>query len=138
MAESSTTPLAQKLGIKEGSRVLFVNPPKKFNAVVGPLPEGAAFIRQTAGNLDVILLFAPNASELSRKFMPLSKALAPTGGIWAAWPKKNSEVPTDLSDSLVREIGLAKGLVDNKVCAIDETWSALRFVVRRENRPKGA
>ncbi|HEX6511491.1 MAG TPA: DUF3052 family protein [Chloroflexota bacterium] len=96
------------------------------------LPDGAA--PDAAAESDVILLFATSRTDLATQLGAAVAALAPAGGLWLAWPKKASGVPTDLTESAVRELGLATGLVDNKVCAIDETWSGLRFVRRLRDR----
>jgi hypothetical protein len=137
MAGYSGTPLAKKLGIKAGHRVALLGEPGGFDATLGELPAGTDIQGDLAGEpLDVILLFAPDRSALGRRFRPAARRLHPAGGLWVAWPKKASGVPTDLTEDVVREIGLAAGLVDNKVCAIDEVWSGLRFVVRLEDRPK--
>jgi hypothetical protein len=90
---------------------------------------------QARGEQDVILFFATRRNELDRRFPVLARALAPAGGLWIAWPKRTAGVATDLTDAVVREIGLANGLVDNKVCAVDDIWSALRFVYRVADRP---
>jgi hypothetical protein len=128
------TPLAKKLGIREGSRIAFVNAPDSFPAPLAPLPDGVAIRDRARGPLDVIVFFTRSRSELARRFARLARALDPAGALWVAWPKKSAQLETDLDQSAVMEIGLATGLVDNKVCAIDDTWSGLRFVVRKENR----
>ncbi len=127
MAGYSGTPLPQKLGIKEGARVRLVGGPQGFARAIGVIPR-------SRGEADVIVLFARTRDELSRAFRGARKALHRDGGLWIAWPKKASGVSTDLSEGAVRDYGLGQGLVDNKVCAIDETWSGLRFVVRLAER----
>jgi len=129
----SATPLPRKLGIKERSRVALVGAPEGFPDVLGPLPAGAALV-PPRGPLDVIVLFAGLRAELEGSFSGLARELAPAGGLWVAYPKKASRVPTDLSFAEVQEIGLAAGLVDNKSCAIDEVWSGVRFVIRLRDR----
>jgi hypothetical protein len=124
----SDTPLPQKLGIKEGSRVALQGAPNGFADEIGVKPR-------TRGRLDVIVLFETRKGELTRAFTPLARRLAPAGGLWVAWPKKTAEMETDLSFESVQGIGLEAGLVDNKSCSIDATWQALRFVYRREDRP---
>jgi hypothetical protein len=124
----SQTPLPQKLGIKEGSRVALQGAPDGFAAALGVEPR-------LRGELDVIVLFARRGGELTRAFAPLARRLAPDGGLWIAWPKKSAQVESDLSFETVQGIGLEAGLVDNKSCSIDETWQALRFVYRLEDRP---
>jgi hypothetical protein len=132
--ESASSPLPKKLGIMEGSRVALLNAPAGVDRVLGELPGGARVGTTARGPQDVILFFVTSRRELERRFEKLAGALDPAGGLWIAWPKKASGVATDLDQAGVMEIGLATGLVDNKVCAIDETWSGLRFVVRKENR----
>jgi hypothetical protein len=134
VAGYSGTPLPQKLGIKEGARVALVGSPDGLERSLGPLPPGAAIAGRVRGPLDVIVFFTARRKELERRFMTLARALDPAGGLWIAWPKKASGVATDLDQATVMEVGLATGLVDNKVAAIDDTWSGLRFVVRKENR----
>jgi hypothetical protein len=134
MAGYSGTPLPRKLGIREGARVAFVKPPPDFERALGPLPDGVTVRQRPRGPLDVIVLFTARRSELERRFPALAGALEPAGGLWIAWPKKSSGIETDLDQAAVMEIGLAGKLVDNKVCAIDDIWSALRFVLRREHR----
>ena len=136
MAGYSGTPLPQKLGIKPGVRLALLGAPIGFEEELEPLP-GRVAIRKTArGPLDVVLLFTKQRSDLERRFAKTAAALEPTGGLWVVWPKKASGVATDLTENVVREIGLAAGLVDNKVCAVDETWSGLRFVIRVADRPQ--
>ena len=127
MAGYSGTPLPKKLGIREGSRVLLQGAPQGFARSIGvkSRPRGPA---------DVIVAFFLEAAELRQSFARLRAALDPAGGLWIAWPKKSSGVKSDLDEGAVRGIGLESGLVDNKVCAIDETWSGLRFVVRLRDR----
>jgi hypothetical protein len=124
----SQTPLPQKLGIKEDSRVALLSAPPGFAKVLGVEPR-------LRGELDVVVLFATRRGELTRAFAPLARRLAPAGGLWIAWPKKNAQLESDLSFETVQGIGLEAGLVDNKSCSIDETWQALRFVYRLEDRP---
>jgi hypothetical protein len=139
MPADSTTPLIRKLGIKEAMRILFVNAPTSFECTLGPLPHGVELCRDEAGQLsefDVIVCFAHSEAELQARFAELAGQLTPAGGLWIAWPKKASGVATDLSDDVVRRLGLAHGLVDNKICSIDAIWSGQRFVVRLKDRPK--
>jgi hypothetical protein len=134
MAGYSGTPLPKKLGIKERSRIAFVNAPKDFQACLGPLPEGAQVVKRLAKPMDLVLLFVTSERELARDFAKLADKLATNGMIWIAWPKKSSGVATDLSFECVQRIGLDAGLVDVKICAIDETWSGLKFVFRLKDR----
>jgi hypothetical protein len=128
----SGTPLPRKLGIKEGHRVLVAGAPPDF--ALGPLPGVEVHRRAGASAYDVILAFTPDRRALDRRFLPLAARLVSNGGLWVAWPKRSSGVDTDLDENIVRDVGLAAGLVDNKVCAVDETWSGLRFVVRLRDR----
>ncbi|MDQ3878236.1 MAG: DUF3052 domain-containing protein [Actinomycetota bacterium] len=130
----SGTPLPKKLGIKEGSRVCFVNPPEDFDETIAPLPAGVEVLGRPGKDMDVIVFFTATATDLRRRFPKLAGALASSGGLWIGWPKRSSGVPTDLSENDIRAIGLEVGLVDNKVCAIDERWSGLRFVIRLKDR----
>ena len=128
--DSAATPLPRKLGITPGARVAVMAAPRGFT----DLFEVAAVSARLRGTFDVIIQFAYSRAKLERRVGALVTALEPRGGLWIAWPKRSSGVPTDLDDATVREVGLATGLVDNKVCAVDEMWSALRFVRRREVR----
>jgi hypothetical protein len=131
----SGTPLSHKLGIKPDARVALIAAPDGFeDGTLGELPPGVVVRRRLRGPLDVIVAFFYERSELERRLPALRAALAPAGGLWIAWPKRASGVPTDLGDGTVRELGLAAGLVDNKVCAIDTVWSGLRFVYRLRDR----
>ena len=130
----SGTPLPKKLGIGEGSRVAVVAAPDGFDAVLGALPAGAEVRTNARGRLDVVVFFVTRRAELARRFPSFVRALEPAGGLWVAWPKKTSGVATDLAFEAVQEVGLDAGLVDNKVCAIDATWSGLRFVRRLTDR----
>ena len=130
MTGYSGTPLVQKLGIKDGDRVLVKNAPAAMPAELRGLPTVRA-----ARDLDVALLFATSLRQFTAGFAALQTAVKPDGTIWAAWPKKSSRVETDLSDNAIRAIALKTPFVDVKVCAIDETWSGLKLVVRKELRP---
>jgi hypothetical protein len=125
------TPLPRKLGIKPESRVALQGAPAGF-------AERLAVEPRVRGELDVVVLFATKKGELTRAFAPLARRLAAAGGLWVAWPKKTAALDTDLSFATVQGVGLDAGLVDNKSCAIDETWQALRFVYRLADRPASA
>jgi hypothetical protein len=129
----SGTPLATKLGIREGSRVLVLAPPDGFS--LGPLPAGVEAARSARGRLDVILSFSDRESALRRRFASLARALEPDGRLWVAWPKKASGLPTDLSFETVQRTGLDAGLVDNKSASIDERYQGVQFVYRVKDRP---
>jgi hypothetical protein len=135
MAGYSGTPLPRKLGIKEGTRLALVGAPHSFlESTLVPLPDRVEIRTRARGPLDVIVFFTKSHAELERRFGKLATALDPAGALWIAWPKRASGVATDLTEDVLREVGLPQGLVDTKVCAIDETWSGLRFVIRKENR----
>jgi hypothetical protein len=134
MAGYSATPLPKKLGIKEQSRIAFVNAPKGFQEYLGPLPNNVDVVKQLTKPLDIILLFVTSERALARDFAKLIDKLATNGMIWVAWPKKSSGVTTDLTFATVQHIGLDAGLVDVKICAVDETWSGLKFVFRLKDR----
>ena len=135
MAGYSGTPLATKLGFKEGFRVGFVNPPRGFQPELGPLPGRVKIsVARLPKPLDLILFFADSQQTLKREFPKLAQKLGKNGMLWIAWPKKASGVATDLSENSVRKIGLDAGLVDVKVCAANDIWSGLKFVYRLEDR----
>lgn len=145
MAGYSGTPLPRKLGIKPQARVGLVRAPADFSKTLGDLPDGVAPRRVrpgTSGAYDVIVCFATSARELETDVATLKQRLDPAGGLWVAWPKKkpsksiqaSAAIVSDLDERKVRACGLGAGLVDNKVCAIDDAWSGLRFVVRIADR----
>jgi len=134
MAGDAGTPLPKKLGIKEGARVGLIGAPDGFDRTLGRLPPGVDVRSQPRGRFDVIVVFVTELTELERRFASLVRALEPNGGLWVAWPKRSSGVATDVAFENVQRIGLDAGLVDNKSCAIDETWSGLRFVYRVADR----
>ena len=131
----SGTPLVSKLGIKPGATLGLIGAPGGFDRTLGELPGGVTVRRRLQGRLDVIVAFYVERSGLERRLPALRDALQPAGGLWLAWPKRASGVATDVSETVVRELGLAAGLVDNKVCAIDAVWSGLRLVYRLRDRP---
>ena len=134
----SGTPLPRKLGIREGSRVLLVAAPADFAGTLGELPTGVQQAAAGAEDVDVAVVFVLDLESLRAHFAELAAALQPAGGLWVAWPKRSSGVATELDENVVRAYGLEQGLVDNKVCAIDATWSGLRFVWRLRDRPPRA
>ena len=131
VAGNPSTPLAKKLGIVEDSVLVLVDPPDDLRLV---LPPGVTVRRQLRGRADVVLAFVTDPTQLARRLERLAAAVFPSGGLWIAWPKQSSRIPTDMSDHVVRRLSLPRGLVDNKVCAVDDTWTALRMVWRREHR----
>jgi hypothetical protein len=134
VAGYSGTPLPKKLGIKEGARVAFVRAPEGLRDNLGDLPAGVTVKTRASGPLDVIVFFVTRRGDLERRFERLAAAMDPAAGLWIAWPKRASGIQTDLTEDVAREVGLAHGLVDNKVCAIDDTWSGLRLVKRLRDR----
>lgn len=128
----SGAPLVRKLGIKPGCRVALIDAPDGFSLTA--LPEDVSVRSSLRGRLDVIVAFSVARGALERRLPALRGALDVAGGLWIAWPKRASGVETDLGEGAVRELGLAAGLVDNKICAIDEVWSGLRFVYRLRDR----
>jgi hypothetical protein len=130
----SGTSLLKKLGIKEGARVALVNAPQDFPEELGRLPEGAQVVRASRKPLDFILIFVKTRAELIKKLAALRSKLSQNGMLWVAWPKKSSGVETDLSFDAVQEAGLAAGIVDVKICAINDIWSGLKFVIRLKDR----
>jgi hypothetical protein len=133
----SGTPLPRKLGIKPGAMVALIGAPDGFESTLGELPGGVV-VRRRLGptRFDVIVAFFSRRSVLERRLASLAAALDPAGGLWVAWPKRASGVATDVTEDVVRGLGLAAGLVDNKVCAIDAVWSGLRLVYRLRDRPR--
>ena len=134
MSGYSGTPLIKKLGIKEGHRVSIINAPANFLSELGEVPSGAALLLSARRPLDCVLLFAASEAFMRKRFEKLTSRLSPAGMIWIAWPKKSSGLSTDLSFERVQKAGLALGLVDTKICAVNETWSGLRFVIRLKDR----
>jgi hypothetical protein len=129
------TPLLRKLGVKEGQRLAFPGAPASFQQLLGQLPGNATVNSRLRGHLDLIVFFTRRRAELERRLPALRRALDPAGGLWIAWPKRSSGVESDLSEDGVRGLGLATAWSTTKVCAIDETWSGLRLVVRLRDRP---
>jgi hypothetical protein len=134
VAGYSGTPLPRKLGIRPGDRIAVLSAPNGFVDGFAPTLPDVRLRTDARATSDVVLFFATRRSELGRRFPALAGRLEPSGGLWVAWPKRTSKVATDLTENVVREIGLAAGLVDNKVCAIDDRWSGLRFVYRLADR----
>ena len=134
MAGYSGTPLAKKLGIKSGMRVWLRNAPEGFEDLLEGLPEEVSLSRRRRANVDLVLCFETSVRELTSD-VDVARSVIPSDGvIWTAWPKRASKVPTDITEDRLRELFLPTGLVDVKVCAIDEIWSGLKFVIRTELR----
>src|SRR5262249_42392741 len=136
VAGYSGTPLAQKLGIKAGASIALVGAPAGFEQSLVGLPDAVTIRGKATGRNDVIVAFSTARAKLERAVPALLRALDVNGGLWIAWPKRASGVATDITEDTVREVFLPLGLVDNKVCAIDETWSGLRVVWRKDRRPR--
>jgi hypothetical protein len=136
MAGYSGTPLAKKLGIKDDFRVALLRVPDEVRSELRDAFAKCRIVRQPRGPLDFIFLFVKSASQLKRELTTTAKTLAPAGMLWIAWPKKSSGVTTDLTETVVRDRGIAAGLVDVKVCAVTDVWSGLKFVIPVKNRPK--
>jgi hypothetical protein len=136
VAGYSGTPLPQKLGIKPDSRLGLLSAPADFLTTLGPLPEGVKPVRlgRAKGPFDVIVAFFGRELDFKTQLPKLEALLEPSGGLWIGWPKRASGLATDMTEDVVRKHALPRGLVDNKVCAIDATWSGLRLVIRVENR----
>jgi hypothetical protein len=132
----SGTPLPKKLGIREGARVLVAGPPDGFDAILGALPTGVERLERAGHGMDVVLLFATEERALRTRFGPLAAGLDPAGRLWVAWPKKASDLETDLDFDTVQGIGLNAGLVDNKSASITDEFQGLQFVYRLKDRPR--
>ena len=130
----SGTPLAKKLGIAENGKVFLSGAPKDYLKLIAPVPQGAHVVTKIDGKTDIVHLFTTERERLSALLRSSLAKIRPDAAIWVSWPKKSSKVPTDMTDHVIREIALPTGLVDNKVCAIDETWTGIRLVIRRELR----
>jgi hypothetical protein len=133
MSGYSGTPLARKLGIRPGDTLALLGAPNGF--AIDELPSGVAVRHRAGPACDVIVSFHTRHAELARRFPALMRTLVADGGLWVAWPKRASGVETDITEDVVRDVALPTGMVDNKVCAIDDVWSGLRLVLRRELRP---
>jgi hypothetical protein len=136
MAGYSGTPLPKKLGIKENQRIALINAPEGFQDLFNPLPRNTKVVSPVTAPLDLVLIFTDREKSLATHFPLLATKLSSNGMIWVAWPKKSSGVDTDLVFDRVQRIGLDCGLVDVKICAIDEIWSGLKFVIRVKDRKR--
>ncbi len=132
----SATPLARKLGIREGSTVFVVNAPDGFREALAPLPTGITLATRASKGTDVIVLFATRGSDLGRRFATLARCLTPDGRLWVAWPKKASGVSTDITFDDAQGVGLSVGLVDNKSASVTDVFQGLQFVYRLEDRKR--
>jgi hypothetical protein len=127
-------PAAKRLGIKAGARVLLLDPPVGFVRTLEPLPDGASIALKPVSQMDLVMVFSSSRAALGEMFARARHVLAPRGAIWVAWPRKSSGFFTDLSEELVRSVGLAAGMTDDKIISIDEIWAALRFVDKTRDR----
>jgi len=134
MAGYSGTPLPKKLGIVAGSRIFLSDAPKNYLDLVAPLPEGVRVVRKIDGETDIVHIFSTERARLKSALRDSLGKLRQDGSIWVSWPKKSSKVPTDITEGTIREVALPMGLVDIKVCAVDEVWSGLKLVLRKKNR----
>ncbi len=134
MAGYSGTPLARKLGIKEGCRLAAVHAPSNYRAMIAPVPPAVRIVSRFDDSADLAHVFTEKRGDLARFLAAAVGVMRRDASIWVSWPKKASKVPTDITEDTIREIALPLGLVDVKVCAVDETWSGLKLVLRRENR----
>ena len=132
----SGTPLPKKLGIAEGSAVVAIGAPKNYTKLVAPLPAGARIVTRMPASPAFVHVFSTSAKTLATHLKKLRSALVPNGIVWVSWPKKTSSVATDITEDRIREVALPMGFVDVKVCAVDDTWSGLKLVIRKELRPK--
>ena len=130
----SGTPLAQKLGIKPGQEVATISAPPGYRKLLAPLPKGVSFTTEIAAGAPFVHLFVKERKSLEKELKRLRRLLAEAGVLWVSWPKKSSGVATDITEDVIREVCLPLGFVDVKVCAVDETWSGLKLMIRRENR----
>jgi hypothetical protein len=131
----SGTPLAKKLGYKAGDNACAIGAPANYRKLLAPLPEGVTFGARITKTCNLVHVFTASRTELAKSLATCRKTLAPDAAIWVSWPKKASKVATDITEDTIREIALPMGLVDIKVCAVDETWSGLKLVLRKELRP---
>lgn len=134
MAGYSKKSLIEKLGIKPGYKIFVTHEPEKYWKELGKLPDEVVVTKKLTQGLNFIHYFTASTSELQKYFSELKKCLLLNGILWISWPKKSSKINTDVHESIVREIGLASGLVDVKICAVDEVWSGLKFVYRLKDR----
>jgi hypothetical protein len=134
MAGYSGTPLTQKLGIKPGAKIAALNPPGGYRKLLPPLPAGVSFTDEAIAGSDFVHLFVTKRRILEKELKRLRRLLADAGVLWISWPKKSSGVATDITEDTIRDVCLPLGFVDVKVCAVDEIWSGLKLMIRRENR----
>jgi hypothetical protein len=134
MAGYSGTPLPQKLGIKPGMIVVAIDPPENYRKLLDPVPSGVNFATRPVGKTKFVHLFVKERRVLAKHLQSLRRKIAEDAMVWVSWPKKSSGVPTDVTEDVIRAVALPIGFVDIKVCAVDDTWSGLKLMIRRENR----
>jgi hypothetical protein len=134
MAGYSGTPLPQKLGIKPGLTLITINAPTNYRRLLGTISEDLTFSDRLKVGSSFVHVFTTKRSELAKRLSVLRQKIVDTGTVWGSWPKRSAGIPTDVTENVVRAVALPLGFVDVKVCAIDETWSGLKLMVRRENR----
>src|SRR3954470_576877 len=137
MTGYSGTPLSQKLGIKPNTTVIAINPPAHYASLLAPVPEGVKFSSRVTQGCLFVHLFTQKRADLERQILPLRPKISDIGVVWISWPKKAAKIKSDVTEDVIRAVALPLGFVDTKVCAVDETWSGLKLMVRRENRKKG-
>jgi hypothetical protein len=130
----SATALPEKLGLKPGMIVVAIDPPDNYRKLLAPIPSGVNFATRPTGNTKLVHLFATRRTELANQLSILRRKIADAAAVWVSWPKKSSGVVTDITEDAIRAVALPLGFVDVKVCAVDETWSGLKLMIRRENR----
>jgi hypothetical protein len=136
MAGYSGTPLPQKLGIKEGMRIITLNAPEHYRTLLEKLPDDVEFSNKRQAEAQFIHFFVTRRSVLEKELVRLRKTLASDGILWISWPKKSADVKSEVTEDMIRQVALPLGLVDVKVCAVDKTWSGLKLMIRRELRTK--
>lgn len=136
MAGYSGTPLARKLGVTDDTTIIAIGAPKNYTDLLAPLPEGARITARASRGPRFVHLFTTSRAELARRLRELRGTLAQDGVIWVSWPKKAAKIETDISEDTIRQVALPLGLVDVKVCAVDDTWSGLKLVIRKELRTR--
>jgi hypothetical protein len=138
MSGYSGTPLAKKLGIRAGSRLFLHAAPENYRELLAPLPQGVRTVARLDADTDIIHAFASQRAALGELLRSVRSRMRPDAALWVSWPKRTSAVATDISEDVIRKLALAMGLVDIKVCAVDETWSGLKLVIRKALRDRPA
>ena len=134
MTGYSGTPLAKKLGIKEGSRIALVGAPKGYLSLLDPMPGGVRVAERVSSSTDIVHVFSTRRADLLKSLTSYRSKLGPTAAVWVSWPKKSAKIATEVTEDVIRELALPMGFVDVKVCAVDEVWSGLKLVLRKELR----